>query len=333
MALLETQDPLCLYAERRTAQVLALLEESLPDVECVTRWDVQLVGELPGEADPPDDAVGNPGHRATAHAEVREGIAGKVDTLHDALQERPAVGAGNVDAGEAAGHGGDVYVPLRVGRLQPVLEHLPDRAGTRRGAGHEPVVLAEAGGDAVIGDNAVLGHHRAVAHPADGQLRPLVDVHQLQELGDVRAAQVQLAEGGDVDQADVVPHVGSLGHRVAVVVRADPLACQERSGAMGVVPVLEGGATNRLVDATGQRTQRDGCVGRAPHGGADLGHGHAVGLGQHGGGVHRLQLALGRAHGHGGVPLHELDRVEALLGGLDEVLGGHVLREVDHAVG
>ena len=299
----------------------------------VARRDVDLVRQLAGEPDPPDDAVLHPGDHARAHAEVREGVGTQVDALDEPLEQRPAVRAGHVDAGQATGDGRDVHVPLRLVGLQPVLEHLPDGASTRRRGRHQPVVLAEATGHAVIGDDAVLGHHRAVAHPTDVELLPLVDVHQLQELRHVGTAEVQLAQRGHVDQADVGPHVGGLGHGVAVMVRTDPLAGQERRRAMRLVPVLQRRATHRLEDPPGEGAQRDRGVRRPPHGGADIGHGYLVGVGQDGSSVDRLQLALGRAHGHGGVPLHELDGVEALLRGLDEVLRGHVLGEIDHAVG
>src|SRR5215469_13241292 len=61
VALLQPQDPLGLDAERGRAQVPAVLQQRLPDVQPVAGRDVQLVAHLAGEADPPQHAVGDPG--------------------------------------------------------------------------------------------------------------------------------------------------------------------------------------------------------------------------------------------------------------------------------
>ena len=195
------------------------------------------------------------------------------------------------------------------------------------------MVLTKAAGHTVVGDDTVLGHHGAVAHPTNVELLPLVDVHQLEELGYVGATEVELAQWGHVNEADVGTHIGGFGHGIAVLVGTNPLPSKERRRPVGLVPVLQGRATYRLEDPPGEGAQRDRRVRRAPHGGPDVGHVDTVCLSQHRSGVNRLELALGRTHGHGGVPLHELDGVETLLGGLDEVLGRNILGEVDHAVG
>ncbi len=117
------------------------------------------------------------------------------------------------------------------------------------------MVLAEATRHAIVGDDAVLGHHGSVADPADVKLLPLVDVDELKEFGHVRAAEVKFAERGDVDDADVLPHIAGLAHGIPVVVGSDPLAGQERRCAVCLVPILEGGATNRFEDPSGQGTQ------------------------------------------------------------------------------
>ena len=99
MALLQPQDSLGFDAERAAAEIVALGEEFLPNVERMAGRYVELVGEFPGETDAPDDAVGHTGHGALAHAEVREGISIQVDAFHDALQQGSGVRPGHVDAG------------------------------------------------------------------------------------------------------------------------------------------------------------------------------------------------------------------------------------------
>ena len=84
--------------------------------------------------------------------------------------------------------------PLGMFGLQPVLDPLPDGRRTGRRGRHQVVLLAEPAGDAVVEDDAVLGAHHAVADAADVELGPLVDVEQVEQLRNVGAAQVELAE-------------------------------------------------------------------------------------------------------------------------------------------
>src|SRR5258708_26297148 len=95
--------------------------------------------------------------------------------------------------------------------LQPVLRPLPDRRRAGGGGAHEIVLVAQPAGHAVVQHHTVVGAHHAVANAADLQLGPLVDVEQVEQLRYVGSAQVQLADRGDVDDADVLPDVPHLG--------------------------------------------------------------------------------------------------------------------------
>ena len=152
--------------------------------------------------------------------------------------------------------------PLGMFRLQPVEDPLPDGPGTGRRRRHHVVLVGQPAGDAVVEDHAVLGAHHAVADAAHGELAPLVDVQQVEQLRDVGTAQVELAQRRDVDDPDVRPHVAHLGRGVAVVVRADPVAGDERPRAVGVVPGLHrvsSGPARTL--ATGERAEGDRRTG------------------------------------------------------------------------
>ena len=128
MALLESEDSLGLHAERLYRQVGALLKEGLPDVEGETGGDMELIGQLTGKADPPDDAVVDPGDCPATDIEIREGLGIEVNPGGEPFQEGPRLGPGHVDAGKTTRDRSDMNLPLRVRGLEPFLEHLPDGA-------------------------------------------------------------------------------------------------------------------------------------------------------------------------------------------------------------
>jgi len=225
-----------------------------------------------------------------------------------------------------------VHLPVRALGLEPVLHPFPDAARTRAGGGHHVVVFTEATGDPVIEHHAVLGAHHPVAHPAHAQLHPLVDIEQAEQLGHVGAAQVELAQRGDVDEPDVLADIAHLGCRVAVVIGTQPLAGLDDGDVVGLVPRLDRRHPHRLEHPTGERAECERRVGGPPHGGADLADRLAPRLCNGGHRVDRLELALRRSHGGGGVALGQLHRVVPLVRGGHQVLGADVFGHVDHAV-
>ena len=86
--------------------------------------------------------------------------------------------------------------------LEAELEVRHHLAGRRGGGGEEEVVVAEPRRGAVVHDEAVLAQHDAVAHPPDGEGRDGVGVDPVEEARGVGALDVDLAEGGDVADAD-----------------------------------------------------------------------------------------------------------------------------------
>src|SRR6476619_6618993 len=108
------------------------------------------------------------------------------------------------------------------------------------------MLVAQAAGNAVVEDHPVLGAHDPIADPADLQLGPLVDIEQVEQAWHVRAAQVELPDRGDVDDADVLAYVAGFGPRVTVAVRADPRPRDERRGAVCLVPGLHRRVARRL---------------------------------------------------------------------------------------
>ena len=105
---------------------------------------------------------------------------------------------------------GELHVELRpqpLGAELHVLQHLR-RVG--RGGGDDVAVLGEARGGAVVQHQAILAQHQAVARLADGQRLPAVAVEAVEELGRVRALQVDLAERGHIAHADARAHRAHL---------------------------------------------------------------------------------------------------------------------------
>ena len=238
VALLQPQDALGLHPERLDPEVGAAVHQRLPDVQPVARRDVQFVRQLAGEADPPQHAPVHPGDPARPHLHVAERLVCQVDILGDPRQQVPGRRAGHVHAGVGGRHRGDVHRPVRVHGLQHVLQPLPHRRGPRGRGAHQVVVRAQVAGDAVVEDHAVLGAHHAVPDPAEAELGPLVHVHQVEQPRHVGTAQVELADRGDVDDADLAPHVADLGGRVTVVIGPDPGPGDQRAGAVRLVPRL-----------------------------------------------------------------------------------------------
>ena len=106
------------------------------------------------------------------------------------------------------GHVDDAHVQLRPHRLGVEL-HVPEDLAVLAGGGRHVVpALVEPGRRAVVEDVPVLAEHEAVAAPPGPERLPPVDVHPLQELGDVVALELDLAEGGDVHDPHRLADVG-----------------------------------------------------------------------------------------------------------------------------
>ena len=79
MTLLETHDSLRLHTKRRHPQVIPKLDEVLPQPKPIAGRHMDLVGKLTSESDPPQETVGDTGHRAGSHLHVPKLIRVEVD--------------------------------------------------------------------------------------------------------------------------------------------------------------------------------------------------------------------------------------------------------------
>ena len=254
--------------------------------------------------------------------------------------------------GAVYGHGCPVvgdrgHVDLQVGPLglEPPLQPRHHRGRPGRGGVHQVAVAGQPGRHAVVHDHAVLAEHEAVAAAAHAEAPPAVDVDAIQEFGGVRTLDIDLAEGGGVEDPDAGAHGDALPvHRVVhglagpgVVPGALPLADVLELRAGLDVPLVDGGLTDR-VEERAHVPARDCAVGDRGVGLAEGGRAHlterrAEGLGQHSNAVDGARLALVGAHAEGGVALDVLDGLVALSRGNEYVGGSNVGLEVDEALG
>ena len=237
---------------------------------------------------------------------------------------------------------GELHVELRpqpLGAELHVLQHLGRVGG---GGGDDVAVLGEARGGAVVQHQPVLAQHQAVARLADGQGLPAVGVEAVEELGRVRALQVDLAERGHIAHADAGAHgahlavdaaepVGLAGPRIPL--RAQPVARLDEHGAVLLRPSVRRRQPRRpevlAAVRARQRADRDRREGRAEGGRAGLrdGLGGELGHQREAGDVGGLALVGG--HAERGVALEVLDRAEALVAGERHVVVGDVVLQID----
>ncbi len=207
------------------------------------------------------------------------------------------------------------------------------------------MVIADAGGHAVVEDHAVFLAHQAVAGLAHIELGPGVGVDAVEELAGIRPLDVDLAQGRGVQQADAVAHRLALaGHGgvdvftgLGEVPRPLPLADVFELGTVFHVPGMQCSEAHRLEQVTTVATRyRAECHRRvvgAEHGGAHFRNGDTDRTGGNRQAVDVAQFALVGTEAQRGVALDVLDRLEALAGRQLDGGGGHVVLLVDELLG
>ena len=198
---------------------------------------------------------------------------------------------------------------------------------------------------AVVLHDAVVAQHHAVTAAADGERVPAVDVDAVQEFRDVLSHELDLAERGDVDDADVDANVARLAERgvvgrfagARIRVRPLPQPCVDEARTVRDVPVVHRRVARRLdvrsgVDA-GKGAQGDRSVGRPERRRAHGGDGEAELLREQRETDDVGRLALVGAHAERRVALEVLDRSIAFARGQRDVVDGHVVLPVDESLG
>ena len=180
---------------------------------------------------------------------------------------------------------GELHVELRPQPLVAELHVLQHLGGVGRGGGDDEAVRRPS--REVVPSSStkpVLAQHQAVARPADGERLPGVGVEAVQELGRVRALQVDLAERGHVAHADArcaprAPRGCTLSSQSVSPGRGYHCARSQSAGLDEHGAVLLRPAVRRrqagrpevlAAVRARQRADRDRRVGRAEGGGAGL---------------------------------------------------------------
>ena len=292
------------------------------------------------------------GRDAALHGRLGGGHEGEGGVAHiergvdDQRQQLACTRAGDRELRPLVADGDELHVEIGPQHLMAELHVLVDARRVGGGGGHEETVGAEPGGGAVVHDEAVLAQHHAVAGAADAEGGEGVDVEAVEEGAGVRALHVDLAERGDVAEADRGAHGCHLAAdggepvgfaRLRIPLRAQPGAGFDEHRALllgpGVRRRTAGRAEVLAAVVAGERADRNRRVGRAEGGGADLGD-RAAGQRRHD--AERRQvggLALVGGHAERGVALQVLDGAEALAMGKRDVVGGDVVLQVDEGLG
>ena len=183
------------------------------------------------------------------------------------------------------------------------------------------MLLAQAGHHAVVNHHArLIAHHRVTGH-AHGQIGVARDVDALQKFSGLRAYHFQLAQRAHIDDAHALANVHRLfayalharTARYRVVLGTLPHARCHPDGASLRVQGAHGSMPLGVEAAPGQMRYRHRMKEGPRSGGADLDRRFTGDARQHPQRRHIGMLALAGAHAVGGVALHELDVVVALL--------------------
>ena len=347
--LLDPQDPHRLGPVGRDAVRGPPLQETLPDRGPPVGGRMDLVAQLPRERDPehPDRDAAEGRFQGPHEGERPDPFA--VAAVHRGDEDLAAPRPRERHPRPLVGHVHDGHVEAGPHRLRVEL-HVPEHVAVLAGGGgHVVAALVEPGGGPVVEDVPVLAQHEAVAAPPDPERPPPVDVHPLQELRDVVARELDLAEGGDVHDPDRLPDVagfapGGLDRGLAfagIGMGAEPEPDRAHgpldAAGRGDVPVVHRGLADRGEARSGllagEETEGDRRVGGAVGGVPGLGNGRAARAGEEGEAVHVARPALVGAHAEGGVALEVLDRRVALARRERDVGRGHVVLEVDERLG
>ena len=156
-----------------------------------------------------------------------------------------------------------------------------DRRRLGRGRGHVEMILGEAGGRTIVEHEAVFAQHQAIARLAHRQALPAIGVEPVEELGRIGTLNVDLAQRGDIGDAQLV--TGRAGFTdgafqpvgfacLGVPARAHPQPGFDEGRAVGLGPVIDRGVAEGFVVAlavvTGESAHGHGRVGWAEGGGS-----------------------------------------------------------------
>ena len=226
-------------------------------------------------------------------------------------------------------------------------EFQPGQHGGRATGGgeHEIAVLAETSGHAIVEDHAVVFEHDAVAALARRQLQKRIGIEAGNELGRVRALNIDFAECRGIQNTDAVTHrqtfaidgllQGFAGLRE--IPRALPLADILEFGALPFVPAVQRGVALGIEQVThvpaGKGAERRRRIGGTKDRRAGLGDILPQRPGQDRDTVNIAEFALIRAQPQGRVAFDMLHRLVTFAGGQLDIGRGDIELHIDKLLG
>ena len=219
---------------------------------------------------------------------------------------------------------------------------LHDLAGIGCGRGHDEMLLAEPRRGAVVHGEAILAQHQPVARAADLQRREFVDIDAIEKTRRIRPLNIDLAECRHIADSDRTAHRGRFTRyallparlvRPLIPLRPEPRPSLGEDGAVLDRPTMRRRQPLRPEVLTAmmacERAPGDRRIGRTKPGKTELGD-RAPGQLRQNPKRHDIGgLALVRAHAERRVTLDVLAGAEALLPRQLDVLGGHIVLQID----
>src|SRR5690606_27408349 len=206
-------------------------------------------------------------------------------------------------------------------------------------------ILRQATDDTVIADEAVFAEQQAIAAAPDTKLRPWIGVHAVHEFRRIRADNFDLAERGGIEHAErLAGRLAFTRHGLMHVFagfREIPCAPPQRhrleSRAMLFGPAIDWRLARDIKQfatiVAAERAEGGRRIGRTEGGETHLRRRALERIGCNGQTIDVGRLALIGRHAVGGIALDVLDGVEALAHGQTNILGGHIVLEIDESLG
>ena len=248
----------------------------------------------------------------------------------------------NAELGPLFGHRNEPDIQVGAQTLLHEIEVFHHLARRRRGRGHHEMRLRQPRCGAVIHDMPILAQHQAIAHLSDLQRREHVGIDEIEEFARIGPLNVDLAQCGHIADAHRAAH-----HRDLAVAGLPPGLFAGTREIGGAIPEpgldhrraainrggMRGGKALRCkgfsLPIGTDRGQGHRHEGRAIGGGSGLGNGAACGIGQQRQRADIGVLALIGGHALRGVALHMLDRGIVFPRRQPDILGGHVIGEIE----
>src|SRR6516165_9139622 len=197
MSFLQTQEPLRFYPEWANLELLACLQQLLPQILAPLARKVHFPPGFTDEADTKHQQ-GHSSHLGLTAAHIGKAFPAQIAD-RQFPQDRASLRPGQVDCCQSR-HVGEVDVPP--GPDEPPFQPLLNKVEVARGGGDEVSVVCYARNSAVVEHDAGFIAKNRITHAARPQVRETITVNPIEEHSTVAALKVELAQRPHVNQPD-----------------------------------------------------------------------------------------------------------------------------------